>query len=437
MFTGTTPPEVKVVLQDIMSRVSCKDVYVACSGNFNCDKIMHGMGFTVHSNDVSLYTKLAADIVLGKDTTPMTCTNEQFARIFNEWEEHPYKKLIEVMYVMSISRFTSQKNIYEEEMLQAFLEKHMAYYLSTREKLGKGAFNFKIADFYFGDFVDFLKAKRGTGGIGIAFPPTYKGGYEKIYKAVEETFEYEHAHYNLFDPKEAESIHVDLLRNDRNIVYTDRPYDSIEEFLTAKIILGKGKHSVYLYSSAEEKDSKKYFVERRTKSLKSKYVTIPPDFEFKEDTKITCKLVEVENVNYYKDFYMANKVNYTNGGDLGMIFFADGMAFGFCSFSKMQSNLDELFCLADFVVNSHQAKLSKLLIMCELSHDTQMEIARKYGEYYKAIKTPVYTNNPVSMKYRGVFKLAKREEGKLTYIGEFGKESITNIYKSWLKKYKK
>ena len=110
MFTGTTPPEVKVVLQDIMSRVDCKEVYVACSGNFNCDKIMHGMGFTVHSNDVSLYTKLAADIVLGKDTTPMTCTNEQFARIFDQWEEHPYKKLIEVMYVMSISRFTSQKD---------------------------------------------------------------------------------------------------------------------------------------------------------------------------------------------------------------------------------------------------------------------------------------------------------------------------------------
>jgi len=89
------------------------------------------------------------------------------------------------------------------------------------------------------------------------------------------------------------------------------------------------------------------------------------------------------------------------------------------------------------VVNSHTKKLSKLLIMLELSHDVRMLLARNVGDYYDYIKTPVYTDKPVSMKYRGVFKLTKKEKGKLTYTGEFVKESINEIYKTWLKRYKK
>ena len=34
MFQGTTPPEVKILLQDLMKGVENKDVFIGCSGNF-------------------------------------------------------------------------------------------------------------------------------------------------------------------------------------------------------------------------------------------------------------------------------------------------------------------------------------------------------------------------------------------------------------------
>ena len=439
MFQGTTPPEVKIVIQDIMERQKgkCTDVFCACSGNYTTDKTLSAMGFSVHSNDVSLYSKLIADYVLGKDETPVKVKDEQFAKVFANWEELPLKKLCMVMYMMHIAQLLPQKNEYQIEMLEIFMQKEQAemFYRSTLEKIQKGT-DFKIKDFYYGDFADFLKSKKGA-GIGIAFPPTYKGGYEKMFKAVEDTFEWEHADYNIFDPKQADELFLKFLREDKNLIYTDREFDLLAEYETAQIVLGPGKKPVYLYSSIED-SPKAYYIERPQKPQTSKYRTIPMDFEFTENTQIAVKVVPKEDVNYFKGFYMSNKVDYTDGGELALMFFADGLAFGFASFSKYSSRrMGELMGLSDFVVNSKTKRLSKLLIMLELTHDVRMIIARSVQEYYDVIYTPVYTQKPVSMKYRGVFKLEKREPGKLTYYGTFNETTINETYKKWLKNNKK
>lgn len=344
-----------------------------------------------------------------------------------------YKKLIEVMYVMRLSKVAPRKNEYQMEYYDAYIKQNDIYYKNSVEKMSKGSLDFKIEDFYWGDFIDFLKSKKGA-GVGLAFPPTYKGGYEKMYAYVEDVFEYEHAMYNIFDPKDAGPLYKELLEGDTNVVYVDKEYPEIADFMSAKVNLGPNKHSVYIYSSVEKE--KHYYVEKKQTPQSSKYLTAPVDFDFNEDVKITVEMVDMKDVNYFKAFYMANKVNYTNGGDIALMFFANGLAFGFATFAHRRSTYDTIFGLSDFVVNSHTKKLAKLLIMCELSHEVQMMLARQLGEYYTAIKTPVYTDKPVSMKYRGVFELEKREKGRLIYVGKFGTDTIQNIYKTWLKKHK-
>lgn len=81
MFTGTTPPEVKLLLQDLMRGVKGKDVFIGCSGNYTTDKIMSAMGYTVHSNDVSLYSKLIADLLLDT-STEVECINPELKKRF-------------------------------------------------------------------------------------------------------------------------------------------------------------------------------------------------------------------------------------------------------------------------------------------------------------------------------------------------------------------
>lgn len=431
MFKGTTPPEVKLLLSDLLREVKKKDIYIGCSGNYTTDKLVAGMGFTVHSNDVSLYSKLISDILLGT-TTEVTVTNQVLAEQFDTWEDSPYKKLVQVMYAMRLSEFVRQKNDYERYMYDGFMAQSQTYYKKTCEKLAKGAFNFQIADFSFCDFLDFLKSKKGK-GVGISFPPTYKAGYERIFKYVEESFAYEHAHYNVFDPKNGETIFAELLEEDENVIYSDRDWPNLHQWLIGKCVIGSGKHSVYMYSSVRR--DKRYFIEKSKEIQASKYKVVETDYRFTADTKITVECCPVSDINYFKAFFMSNKVDYSTGGDLGFVFLADGRAFGFLVFSKQLSSITEIFMQADFVANSDMPKLSKLLIMLAKSAELRRLIARKWGNYFTRIKTTVYTDKPVSMKYRGVWSLIRRDKGKLMYGSEFEEQSFNNIYTQWLSKY--
>lgn len=433
MFTGTTPPEVKLLLQDLMRGVKGKDVFIGCSGNYTTDKIMSAMGYTVHSNDVSLYSKLIADLLLDT-STEVECINPELKNVFDTWEETKYKKLVQVMFALKVAQFHQRKNDYQEEMFNAFIEQSKIYYDNTIKKLEKGALDFSIQSFYYGDFLDFLKMKRGK-GVGISFPPTSKGGYEKLFSYVEESFKYEHAPYNIFDPKEGGAVFKELLDNDENIIYSARYFNILEGYLVGKIRLGSNKNPLFAYSSLQTNNH--YYIER-DKCVKPSHIHIlPVDYQFTTDTVITVRPCAVNDVNYYKAFYMANKVNYTTGGDFGLVFMADGMAFGFTSFSKQLSTLSQIFMQSDFVVNSETQRLSKLLIMLVKSHDVRRLIARKMYNYYDGVKTTVYTTSPVSMKYRGVFNLERRDEGKLIYSSIFTEKSLNELYALWIRKYKK
>ena len=391
------------------------------------------MGYTVHSNDVSLYSKLIADLLLDT-STEVECINPELKNVFDTWEETKYKKLVQVMFALKVAQFHQRKNDYQEEMFNAFIEQSKIYYDNTIKKLEKGALDFSIQSFYYGDFLDFLKMKRGK-GVGISFPPTYKGGYEKLFSYVEESFKYEHASYNIFDPKEGGAVFKELLDNDENIIYSDRYFNILEGYLVGKIRLGSNKNPLFAYSSLQTNNH--YYIER-DKCVKPSHIHIlPVDYQFTTDTVITIRQCAVNDGNYYKAFYMANKVNYTTGGDFGLVFMADGMAFGFTSFSKQLSTLSQIFMQSDFVVNSETQRLSKLLIMLVKSHDVRRLIARKMYNYYDGVKTTVYTTSPVSMKYRGVFNLERRDEGKLIYSSIFTEKSLNELYALWIRKYKK
>jgi hypothetical protein len=432
MFVGTTPQEIRLLLQDILKGRKGEEVFVGCSGNFSTDKILSGMGFKVHANDVSLYSKLIADVVLGTDTE-VKVNNKDIASVFAQWSETKYKKLVQVMFAIRLSELAPRKNDYQRQFYDSYITNSGEYYERTLEKFEKNQqFGFQIESFFFGDFVEHLKNKAGR-GVGVAFPPTYKGGYEKMFKYIEDSFAYDRATYGVFDPKQSEVVFRELLQQDENIIYSDKEHMGLKEYEVAKAVLGSGRNSVYIYSSVKNSDC--YYIERTSKPYTTKLEVIPYDYRITEQTKLEVAQCTVRDVNYFKAFYMANKVNYTEGGDYALAFLADGKAFGFASFSKRLSSEELMFVQSDFVVNSCMDKLSKLLIMLMKSKECRHTMVRFFKHYYKGLKTTVYTDKPVSMKYRGVFNLARRDKGKLIYEAGFGNETLEEIFKQWKKKY--
>jgi len=431
MFKGSTPNEVKILLQDLMKDTAHnkKDVFIGCSGNFTVDKIMSKLGYNVHSNDVCLYSKLIADVMLGTDTE-LEVINPELKVLFDSWQDSKYKKLIQIMFTIRLSDYAPLKNDYQRMFFDSWMCQSEQYYTKTIEKFEKGAFDFNIKSFEFCDFVDFLKAKNGK-GVGISFQPTYKAGYEKMFDYVEKAFNYERAEYKMFDPKEGSLIFQELLEADENIIYSDREWPELMKWESGVVNLGAGKQPLFLYSSIA---GEKYYFQRDKKQVQSTLTVLPANYEFTKRTVITVGLCSVNDINYFKAFYMANKVNYTTGGDMGLAFFADGKAFGFTSFSKMLSTMELIFMQSDFVANTDTGKLSKLLIMLTRSTEVRKVIARKIANYYEGLKTTVYTESAISMKYRGVYELERRDKGKLMYVGKFTNQTLKQIYSLWLDK---
>ena len=431
MFTGTTPPEARAVIQKILGKREKEQIFIGCSGNFTVDRLASNMGFEVFSNDVSLYSLLIADILLGRKSE-VDVKNEELARVFDSWKPHRFKDFISVLFAIKISQFKNRANDYQQEMWNAYIENSQDYYLKTIEKFEKNkVFDFKIRDFFYGDFVEHIKGKQGS-GIGVMFPPTYKGGYEKLFEFVDETFEYPKANYKMFDSKEAVSLYLDFLANDENIIYTDIEWPELEDFLQARVDYSGSKRDIFLYSSV--KTGKKFYVSQRKKLKAAPKPLIDVDYSFSDRTEISVVPATPDEVNYYKAFFMSLKVDYSTGGDQGVLFLADGKVFGFAVFSKTLSDEENCFLHSDFVVNSHQKKLSKLVLYLLKSEEIRDLLIDKFKYYYEGLKTTVYTEKPVSMKYRGVFKLDRRDKGKLMYKTVFSGKTLNENYRAWRKR---
>lgn len=428
-FIGSVPPEARAILVDLLSKVEIsRNIYVGCSGNFTIDRILTGLGYKVHSNDVSLYSKLIADIILNRNTQTK-CTDPTYSSVFQKWpKDSKYRNLVEVMFVLKTSKFRPQKNDFQKEMWESYLEKGDEFYDRTLRKFESGGvFEFKIESFYFGDFLNHV---QNCDGVSFLFAPTYKGGYEKMYKIVEEVFEYEKATYNIFDSKTAEKTYLNLLESGESVIYSDIDFPELAEFKKG-VVRYSNKRDISLYASL--KSHKTYFFSPNPEIENPTLNIVSNDFQFSENAKIEIAKVPSDQIFHYKHIFMSSRVNYSDKEDFGIALLADGQVFGFAGFKKFMSSMDHVFVSSDFVVKSREKRLSKLLIMLLLSKEVKALLTRQYLHSYRGVKTSVYTPHPVSMKYRGIYELVERKKGKLVYRQEFTNAPMSEIFKTWFK----
>ncbi|HCL5680146.1 TPA: hypothetical protein N2N62_001749 [Citrobacter freundii] len=80
-------------------------------------------------------------------------------------------------------------------------------------------------------------------------------------------------------------------------------------------------------------------------------------------------------------------------------------------------------------------KLAKLIPMLATSQDVISHVNRQYVIDIQSVYTTAFTTKPVSMKYRGIYKLTKRGEGFLNYSSVVREQSPQEIFKEWYRKY--
>jgi hypothetical protein len=100
--------------------------------------------------------------------------------------------------------------------------------------------------------------------------------------------------------------------------------------------------------------------------------------------------------------------------------------------------IPSVYLQADFAVTSTVPKLSALVLRAALSKESKLLAERFEHRRVRWAKTTAFTDKPVSMKYRGLFKLVSRKEDPpghfaLNYAAEMGEWTLQEALDAWRK----
>lgn len=209
---------------------------------------------------------------------------------------------------------------------------------------------------------------------------------------------------------------------------------SKNKFLGLEKVLRDGR--TFVYSNVEMKTSNRYSA-RPNKPVM--YKKIPDDHIITKKSTIKYIRASMSEIDYLRSIYLKKDI-LLGSAIFNYLWFVDDFLIGATMFDyskQAQSGGDKVWMKSDFVVDSPIPKLSKLLIMAVKSKEFKEELDFKYRTCVDYITTTVFSNNSVSMKYRGVFELDKRESGKLYYDAKAGSiPSMKAVITEYLQKSK-
>ena len=84
-----------------------------------------------------------------------------------------------------------------------------------------------------------------------------------------------------------------------------------------------------------------------------------------------------------------------------------------------------------FYYDPSAGRLSKLILACVVSKEVQADLEQWLCARIRTIGTTAFTDKPISMKYRGIFDVHSRTEGKVNYLGAAGQWSLKEGFLQW------
>ena len=278
MFVGSVPKKVVEQILSVVDFSSWSAVQVCCSGSFRVDRALRGAypELVINSNDVSLYS-----VALGRLLTSRAF-EIQFTDRLSFFEQHLGDEFIDrvagVLAAYDISRFQAQ-NRWAQRRFDHYREHFPTFLDRARGKLNSFAESTSISSF---SACDFLKhaANAPDGGGVVCFPPTYKGGYERLYKFIDANTQWDRPSYEVWDPSALEAWVESLLeRGTPFCVYTDRKLDLQLEPVAKYSQMGR--RDVFTYASTKNSSVRATSV----RQMPFQYTPVDPT-SLVEDTKI-------------------------------------------------------------------------------------------------------------------------------------------------------
>jgi len=406
------------------------EVYVGCSGAFTVEQILsrYAPKAKIRGNDVSLYSSVLGAYLSGQPFN-LAVREEKFA-----WLE-PYlgdveAKAAAVMVLFEVLKYEKADNLFKARHWAHYLNNFEGFHQATVAKLRERKKEVRLEGYTNKDIYDLLE-EIPEDSVAIAFLPTYAGGYERMFKRLEEIFDWDRPSYGLIDAERKAAI-LGKMKTKDYLFLDDKEWLDLP--LVAAVRKARMK-PVYVYSNMEA--LRRGVLKQQRHAEFVPFSRLSDEDEIRQDSKLSLIPTTNRVVNYYRDVYLSKGVGIPADGEVPLVAAVDGKVFGFLIYSRMQGGGD-VYLLADFVVNSGRyRRLAKLLLLVTQTREVRRLLEEKFLLEIPKCRTMVFTDKPVSMKYRGLYQLARRDPGKLVYETDMGILNLNEVVPLWLKKFEK
>jgi hypothetical protein len=425
MFQGTTPADVQKIFHEIVSGWSCKDIYIGCSGNFTIERVLHETGrFNLHSNDVSIYSGFLGSWLAGAPY-PIRLTDEYADKLswLKPYLETPEDALATVLLCTTYLTSYERTNAFYRRMTQGYERQWPELHKKTLEKV-KG-FKPRIASYSSMDVQKFAADAPEDQGF-ICFPPFYKSGYEVMWKKMQTVFQWEEPPYEVFDDAGVTTLFEQIRSKKFWIIANNKFRPEMAEYYRAKVKPTNRGADNFIYSGNGP---------ARLVTPHQNLEPIPLPRLLRGDTigdhMGVYVLKEPQFATLRSQYMNAHIAPGTPA--LSLCIAVDGRIVGGIAFKRDDiEGFPGMFLLSDFAVGpTDYPKLSKLVVAAVLSKEVKLLAERTLGKRVIDYYTAVFSNNPNSMKYRGLFEKTSSKPCKdgpfayqLQYRGDAGRWTL-------------
>ena len=429
MFIGSINRYMRAVLEAAAGQWKGLPVYVACSGNFTVERILARCGVgAIHSNDVSIYS-CALGWHLANTPKRFVIKAQDYSWLESHMDPGPatIATLLLAGEMLKVggnpSTGSGRDNAYARRMRDEYRRKWPQLHARTVERVKKATAGMSIASFFAGDCREFL-ASADREAVCISFPPTYKGGYERLYKKLDAIFDWPRPSYQVFSPEDFEQFSATVRSFRHWMISSDAEQPALAGQHVATVQTSLLSKPVFMYA-----DGAPHRLATARQRIGQNHWA-PRTDEVVEPVQITR--IDAKLMNAIRSQYLAQHITPCDAPRNYAVLSA-GKLVGAFSFALPRGPLPcELYLLSDFAVRpTPHRRLSKLILACLLSREVQADVEQWLCARIRTIGTTAFTDKPVSMKYRGLFKLHSRTEGKLNYLGQAGRWSLEEGFRWW------
>jgi hypothetical protein len=432
MFVGSINSKIRNLIFTEKKLFRERKICVGCSGNFTVEQILQGLGCRIWSNDVALYSSLIGNQLAGKPMR-LEIADPSYAWLAPYVEPGGVSRMAAVFLLFEMLKQEKGNNLQQIRLHRHYREHFGEFHNASYLRISRTLEAIRIDDYTTIDAHD-LYRDLPEEWIRVAFLPTYVGGYEKLYQRLDKIFSWDAPVYEVLTKERYEET-LSFMRQGEYLYLSD--YDRKEEGLFAVVKTGRLRN-VYLYSNLPFSKS---WVIPHSKSEKTDLALLPDDHSITAESRLAFLPTNNHCLNYYKNLFLRKGIDHV-GGLSPLFVFLDGYLFGFLLFDVIRYGMDQdkatrgIYMLSDFVIASPLKKLSKLLLLATRTKELQAILKEKFIQPVDFVLTTAFTDKPVSMKYRGIYKLIKRGEGFLQYMTPAGETTCEEAIKTWIRKYK-